>query len=56
MSAETGKLPQIQVARAIAALAVVYFHSYMALRPFNEASAVPPPFVNTWGFLSSSLS
>ncbi|WP_158669500.1 acyltransferase family protein, partial [Bradyrhizobium guangdongense] len=41
----------IQVARAIAALSVAYFHSYIALRGFPETAQHPIPFLKEWGFL-----
>ena len=40
------KLPQIQVARAIAALMVVVYHSYMGLRSFNDEAKVDIPFIS----------
>lgn len=49
------KIPQIQLARAIAALMVVYFHSYMGLRAFEDASAVALPFLTQYGFLGVNL-
>lgn len=49
------KIAQIQVARAIAALMVVYYHSYMALRAFDDASAVPLPFLAESGYLGVNL-
>lgn len=49
------KIAQIQVARAIAALMVVYYHSYMALRAFDDASAVPLPFLTESGYLGVNL-
>ncbi|MCA1381308.1 acyltransferase [Bradyrhizobium sp. BRP23] len=41
----------IQAARAIAALSVAYFHSYIALRGFPESAQDPIPFLKEWGFL-----
>lgn len=41
----------IQVARALAALSVAYFHSYIALRGFPETAQHPVPFFKEWGFL-----
>lgn len=42
----------LQAARAIAALSVAYFHSYVAVRgAFPEAAWMPIPFLKEWGFL-----
>lgn len=41
----------IQAARALAALSVAYFHSYIALRGFPETAQNPIPFFKEWGFL-----
>ncbi|WMT75802.1 acyltransferase [Bradyrhizobium sp. Ash2021] len=46
-----GKLEGLQAARAIAALSVAYFHSYVALRGFPEDAQHPIPFLKAWGFL-----
>jgi peptidoglycan/LPS O-acetylase OafA/YrhL len=53
MRGETGdqKLAGLQVARALAALSVAYFHSYMALRGFPESAQHPIPFLKAWGYL-----
>jgi exopolysaccharide production protein ExoZ len=45
------KLEGLQAARAVAALAVAYFHSYVALRGFPESSQHPIAFLKDWGFL-----
>jgi exopolysaccharide production protein ExoZ len=45
------KLEGIQVARAIAALSVAYFHSYIALRAFPESAQMPIPPLKQWGYL-----
>ncbi|MCS3896128.1 peptidoglycan/LPS O-acetylase OafA/YrhL [Bradyrhizobium japonicum USDA 38] len=45
------KLEGLQAARAIAALSVAYFHSYVALRAFPELAQHPIPFFKEWGFL-----
>ena len=45
------KLEGIQVARAIAALSVAYFHSYIALRAFPESAQAPIPPLKQWGYL-----
>lgn len=49
------KLPQIQIARAIAALAVVYFHSHIALKKLDADSLSPLPFLSEWGYLGVNL-
>jgi peptidoglycan/LPS O-acetylase OafA/YrhL len=43
------KLPGLQAARAIAALTVAYFHSYIALRIFTR-DVHTGPFFKEWGF------
>jgi peptidoglycan/LPS O-acetylase OafA/YrhL len=48
---EPDKLPGVQVARAIAALSVAYFHSYIALRWFPQDAIHPVEPFATWGFL-----
>src|SRR5258708_3982956 len=45
------KLEGLQAARAIAALSVAYFHSYIALRGFPETANVPIGALKDWGFL-----
>jgi exopolysaccharide production protein ExoZ len=45
------RLEGIQVARAIAALTVAYYHSYAALRGFPEAAQMPIESLKMWGFL-----
>ena len=45
------KLEGLQVARAIAALSVAYFHSYIALRGFPEAAQIPIGPLKNWGYL-----
>ena len=45
------KLEGLQVARAIAALSVAYFHSYIALRGFPEAAQIPIRPLTDWGYL-----
>lgn len=46
----------LQAARAIAALSVAYFHSYIAVRAFFPESAwVPIPGLKEWGFLGVNL-
>jgi exopolysaccharide production protein ExoZ len=46
-----GKNPGLQAARAVAALAVAYFHSYIALRIYPETAQHQIPFLKEWGFL-----
>lgn len=42
----------LQAARAIAALSVAYFHSYVAIRgAFPETAWMPVPWLKQWGFL-----
>jgi len=41
----------LQAGRAIAALSVAYFHSYIALRAFPETAQVPIGALANWGFL-----
>jgi exopolysaccharide production protein ExoZ len=41
----------LQVARALAALSVAYFHSYIALREFPETALIPIGALKDWGFL-----
>jgi len=49
------KLEGLQAARAIAALSVAYFHSYMAIRPFPSFAQHPIPFLTDWGYLGVDL-
>jgi hypothetical protein len=48
---DRGKNQGLQVARALAALCVAYFHSYIALRIFSEGAQHPISFFKDWGFL-----
>lgn len=48
-------LPQLQIARALAALSVAYYHSYMALRYFHDTAKVEVPFFHSWGYLGVNL-
>ena len=41
----------LQAARAVAALSVAYFHSYIALRAFPETAQLPIGGLKDWGFL-----
>lgn len=52
MAADAQKNEGLQAARAIAALSVAYFHSYVALRSaFPENTWQPIPWLSHWGFL-----
>jgi exopolysaccharide production protein ExoZ len=48
---ERSKNQGIQAARAIAALTVAYFHSYIALRGFPESAQWPIAALKQWGYL-----
>jgi exopolysaccharide production protein ExoZ len=52
--AET-KLPGIQIARSIAALSIVYFHSWTALDRFPKETAYPLPWLSQYGWLGVDL-
>lgn len=41
----------LQIGRAVAALSVAYFHSYIALRAFPETAQIPIMPLKNWGFL-----
>jgi exopolysaccharide production protein ExoZ len=45
----------IQVARAVAALSIVYYHSWVALTRFPKDTAYPIPVVSTYGWLAVPL-
>jgi peptidoglycan/LPS O-acetylase OafA/YrhL len=45
----------LQVARAMAALSVAYYHSYVAVRGFPETAAVPIYALSQWGYLGVDL-
>jgi exopolysaccharide production protein ExoZ len=45
------KLAGVQVARALAALSVAYFHSYIALRIYPESAQYPIAILKDWGYL-----
>lgn len=53
--ASSSKLPGIQIARAIAALSVVYFHSKAALDPFPKDTAYPIWWLTSYGWLGVDL-
>ena len=46
-----GKLEGLQVARALAALAVAYFHSYMIFNSWHQATLFPIPGLKEHGYL-----
>ncbi|WP_199805423.1 acyltransferase family protein, partial [Bradyrhizobium lablabi] len=46
-----GRLAGLQLARALAALSVAYFHSYIALRIYPESAQYPLTFLRDWGYL-----
>jgi exopolysaccharide production protein ExoZ len=48
---ETGRLEGLQVARALAALAVTYFHSYMIFSGWPQATILPIPGLTEHGYL-----
>lgn len=49
--ADGRRLEGLQAARAVAALSVAYFHSYIALRGFPEGAQHPIAFLKDWGYL-----
>ncbi|EJN11790.1 putative acyltransferase [Bradyrhizobium sp. YR681] len=49
------KLEGLQAARAIAALSVAYYHSYVATRSFPSFAQHPIPFLSDWGHLGVDL-
>jgi exopolysaccharide production protein ExoZ len=53
--APSSKLPGIQIARAVAALSVVYFHSKAALDPFPKDTAYPISWLTSYGWLGVDL-
>ena len=48
-------LDRIQVARAIAALSIVYYHSWVALTRFPKDTAYQIPTISTYGWLAVPL-
>jgi exopolysaccharide production protein ExoZ len=46
------RLPGLQVARAIAALSIAYFHSWVALTRFPKDTAYQLPILTTYGWLA----
>jgi peptidoglycan/LPS O-acetylase OafA/YrhL len=51
MGTDNQRLPGLQAGRAIAALTVAYFHSYIALRAFPESAQVPIVPLKDYGYL-----
>lgn len=51
----TQKQPGIQIARAIAALSIVYFHSWTVLDRYPKGTAHPFPIVSEYGWLAVDL-
>lgn len=49
------RLPGIQAARAIAALSIAYFHSWVALTRFPKDTAYPLPILSGYGWLAVDL-
>jgi len=49
------KLPGIQVARAVAALSIAYFHSWVSIFRFPQDTAFPIPGLATHGWLAVDL-
>jgi exopolysaccharide production protein ExoZ len=49
------KQPGIQVARAVAALSIVYYHSWVALTRFPKDTAYQIPVLTTYGWLAVPL-
>jgi len=45
----------IQVARAVAALSIVYLHSWVAIARFPQGTAYPIPFLSVYGWLGVDL-
>src|ERR1700730_3693489 len=46
------RLPGLQVARAIAALSIAYFHSWVTLTRFPKDTAYQLPVLTTYGWLA----
>jgi peptidoglycan/LPS O-acetylase OafA/YrhL len=45
------KLAGLQIARGLAALSIVYFHSWVSIMGYPEGTAYPIPALQSWGFL-----
>ena len=52
---ERDRLPGLQVARAVAALSIAYFHSWVALVRFPKDTAFPLPILTGHGWLAVDL-
>ncbi|MGA7807712.1 acyltransferase family protein [Bradyrhizobium sp.] len=52
---EQHKLPGIQIARAVAALSIAYFHSWVSIFRFPKDTAFPIPVLATHGWLAVDL-
>lgn len=52
---ERDKLPGLQVARAVAAMSIAYFHSWVALVRFPKDTAFPLPIITSHGALAVDL-
>ncbi len=52
---ERDRLPGLQVARAVAALSIAYFHSWVALVRFPKDTAFPLPILTSYGALAVDL-
>jgi exopolysaccharide production protein ExoZ len=52
---EQDRLPGLQVARAVAALSIAYFHSWVALLRFPKDTAFPLPILTGHGWLAVDL-
>ena len=52
---ERDRLPGLQVARAIAALSIAYFHSWVALVRFPKDTAFPIPILTSHGGFAVDL-
>jgi exopolysaccharide production protein ExoZ len=55
LSVDQDRLPGIQIARAVAALAIAYLHSWHVTMPFPAGSAFPIPILKDHGALGVDL-
>src|SRR4051794_15892908 len=46
------RLVGLQIARALAALSIAYFHSWVAILRFPEGTAYPLPVMTTYGWIA----
>src|SRR6266511_5718154 len=51
MGIERDRQAGIQIARALAALSIVYYHSWVSITRFPKDAAYPIPFASTYGWL-----